>query len=220
MARTIVHADHFIAVTNAIPLGACGTYDSRDDELVRLTAIIRVPDGGKWIRCNGTSALDRGAVEKFGALPPAIAVHSVVATPDCGNPRAIADHRKQFLHVTESAAGHRVATVHERVDEHAGHSLASSKLDERVQVLVDRVHSTRAYEAHEVQRRPTLPCALAGAPERRVLEEGAVGDRLRDPDEVLYHDATGAKVQVPHLAIAHLPVGETHCQARGVKQRP
>src|SRR5256885_12778049 len=42
------------------------------------------------------------------------------------------------------------------------------------------------------------------AHQRRVLEEGAVFDRLVDAQQVLEQDAAGADRQVPDLAVPHL----------------
>ena len=51
-----------------------------------------------------------------------------------------------------------------------------------------------------------LASALAGADQRLVLEERAVGDRVVDPGEVLLDDGAGAEVEVADLGVAHLAV--------------
>ena len=57
--------------------------------------------------------------------------------------------------------------------------------------------------------------ALAGGEQRLVLEEGAVGDRVVDPGQVLLDDRPGAEVEVADLGVAHLPVGQADVATLG-----
>ena len=54
--------------------------------------------------------------------------------------------------------------------------------------------------------------------ERRVGVERATIDRVADPHEVLHHDASGAKVEVSHFAVADLPFGQSDGESRRVEQ--
>ena len=94
------------------------------------------------------------------------------------------------------------------------------EIDEREQVLVDRVHAALAEQPHQVERATRGLRPLAGAEEGLVTEEAAVGDRLGDPDEVLHHHAAGAEIEVPDLAVPHLPARKPHRQSGGIEQRP
>jgi hypothetical protein len=44
--------------------------------------------------------------------------------------------------------------------------------------------------------------------QHRILEEGAVLDRVLDAREVLLHHRAGAEVEVADLAVAHLALGQ------------
>ncbi len=58
----------------------------------------------------------------------------------------------------------------------------------------------------------TGDAALAGRAEglleHGIGEEVAVGDRLGDAGQILVDDATGADVQVAHLGVSHLALGQ------------
>ena len=51
----------------------------------------------------------------------------------------------------------------------------------------------------------------------RVLEKGAVLDRLVDPEDVLLDDPARSQVQVADLAVPHLPVGQADRLSRCVE---
>jgi hypothetical protein len=67
------------------------------------------------------------------------------------------------------------------------------------------VHTAAADQAQQMQRASARLDATACLDEGVVLEERSVLDGLRDADEVLHHDASGPQVEVPDLAVAHLP---------------
>ena len=66
------------------------------------------------------------------------------------------------------------------------------------------MHAAGRDEPDQVQRSAALARRRARRPQRLVLEEAAVLDRLVDADEVLLHDRAGAEVQVADLGVAHL----------------
>ena len=82
------------------------------------------------------------------------------------------------------------------------------QLDHRDEVLVDGVDAPWADEAHEVEAAPAFRDPEAGVVQRRVVEERAVGDGRADPWQVLENAEPRAEVEVPDLAVAHLPGGQ------------
>jgi hypothetical protein len=79
--------------------------------------------------------------------------------------------------------------------------------------------ATFADQSDQVQRPPGALRGPTGLDERLVVEERPVLDRLRDSHQVLHHDAAGAQVEVPDLAVAHLPFGQSHGKPGGLEQR-
>ena len=74
-------------------------------------------------------------------------------------------------------------------------------------------------QAEEMQLPPGFARALHGLHNGRVLFELARGDRGVDAGDVHLHNAAGADVQVAHLAVAHLPVGQPHKVVAGLDER-
>ena len=95
---------------------------------------------------------------------------------------------------------------------HAGLRGDFHQADEVVDV---GVHTAVGYEAHEVQ-------AAAGSlgesvHNHGILGQGTIVDGVGDAAEVLEHHAAGTQIQVAHLGVAHLPVGQTHVLAGGTQ---
>ena len=65
---------------------------------------------------------------------------------------------------------------------------------------------------------PDCPQRGAELDQRRELVELAALDALGDADQVLRHDAAGAEVEVAHLAVAHLALGEADGQPARVQE--
>jgi len=59
-----------------------------------------------------------------------------------------------------------------------------------------------------VERAAARLHALGERPHRAELPEAPVGEAVGDAHEVLRHHAAGAEVQVAHLGVAHLSLGE------------
>ena len=114
---------------------------------------------------------------------------------------------------------HRVAAVEQRVNRDARHAPLGAQIDQREQVLVDRVHAAVADEAHEVHGAAVLRRGVARVDERRIREKRSVANRLADANEVLHHHSAGTEVEVAHLAVSHLPLGQSHGEPRRVEQR-
>ena len=90
--------------------------------------------------------------------------------------------------------------------------------DRGSEVLIERVHAAVPEQADEVQRAAASLDAATQLDERGRAKELSGLDRLRDADDILWHDAPGAEIQVSHLAVPDLSGGESHGEAGGVEQ--
>ena len=90
---------------------------------------------------------------------------------------------------------------------------------QRVQMLLVRVHAAVGDQAEEMQLPAAFARALHGLHDRRVLLELAGRNQRVDARDVHLHDAPGADVQVAHFAVAHLPVGQADEVLRRADQR-
>ncbi len=77
------------------------------------------------------------------------------------------------------------------------------------------VHPTVGHQAHQVQAAAGLPQGVHSPNKLLLLEEVPVLDGFGDAGQFLVHDAARADIQVPHLGIAHLPLGQAYVQAGG-----
>ncbi len=75
------------------------------------------------------------------------------------------------------------------------------------------VHTAIRTEAVEVQAAIVCLTVLYRAQEGGILEKIALPDGLGDAGELLINDAACADVQVPDLAVAHLPIRQAHILA-------
>ena len=74
-------------------------------------------------------------------------------------------------------------------------------------------------ESHEVELLARLAGILVSLLHLCVLHDRAVLAGAVDFHEVLIHDASGTDVEVSHLRVAHLSVGQAHVFAAGVELR-
>ena len=100
------------------------------------------------------------------------------------------------------------------------HLEAHSQFHRGQQVGVDGVYAAGAEQPEQVERAAVLAEPSAELDQRGDLEKFAGADARRNADEVLRDHPSCPEVQVPHLAVAHLPLGQPHCQAAGVEQGP
>src|SRR5205085_10270874 len=135
------------------------------------------------------------------------------------------DHRLSFgaleelAHVPESGARHRVAAIQHGVDGDAGNAFPGAEIDEREEMLVERVDAALADQPNEMHR-PARPLRLLTCVhERAIPKEAAIGDGAIDPYEILHHDAAGAEIQVANFAVADLMLRQSNRQTRSREQR-
>ena len=185
------------------------------DELVRLATLVGGPDSGlAGVGLELGLALDDRVVGQLRAVPATVAVHRVVATADGGDTcPAPGLHLGQ---VAGAGVGMSVAAVGEGVNHHVRHLRPPSQLHQRLQVLHAGVHPARRHEPQQVE-----PLGVAGGPEDLVVEERAILDCLVDPEQVLLDDRSRPQIEVAHLRVAHLALGQPHrgapCGERGVR---
>ncbi len=182
-------------------------------EFVGLTRLIRLRDRRERIGDRRADAVDHRVVGELGPVPSLVAVHRVVAPHHSGHGDAIA----QLPHEPEPRLGERIASIEPRVQHHRD-LLPPPQLDRREQVLVERVDAAVADETHQVQGSARRAQGGAQLHERGETEELPRRHRLRDPDDVLRHDATGAEIEVADLAVAHLALGQPDGEAGRVEQ--
>src|SRR5215510_5456970 len=104
------------------------------------------------------------------------------------------------------------------MDRDTRHFALGAEVDERKQMLVDRMDTTAADEAHEMDG-PVVPdSSVTRTRECLISEERTVADRVVDTNEVLHDDAAGAQIQMPDLAVSHLPLRETDGETGRVQQ--
>ena len=81
------------------------------------------------------------------------------------------------------------------------------------------MHTTIRGEAHEVEVLAVLLGVAVGSHNLLVLQDAVVGTGAVDLHEVLVYYAAGTDVEMPHLGVTHLSVGQTHVLAAGLQLR-
>ena len=163
-------------------------------------------------------AADEQVVGYLHALPALVAVHGVEAADDAGD--VCAGLIAFLLQLADEAhAGVRVgvAAVHEAVHVGLANLILFGNLAEFVEVVEAGVHAAVAGEAHEVHSLALAHGILEGALHLLVLHDAAVLAGAVDFHEVLIDDASGTDIQVAHLRVTHLSVGQTHVLAAGLQ---
>ncbi len=226
LARAVgakVEVDAHVAVPNRRQrLIALIDNHERHDELVRYLAVIRLSHTlcRVVVAAAFANAVHHCVEGLLLALPTTVAIHGVVAAAhgrDLAN-TVLAHLLLQLLNVAGAVGGQRVAAVHEGVHEHALHSVLLSHAQDGVEMVLVRVHTTVRQQSEEMQP------PLAGAGLRHGFEQGGVLLELPvfehqvDLGDVHVNDAPGADVQVPDLAVAHLPGGQADVAPAGVNE--
>ena len=92
-------------------------------------------------------------------------------------------------------------------------ALCLGHLQQGKQVLYVRVYAAVRQQAVQVQAGSLGQTVIHRLVIGRICKKGAVINGAADPGQILEHHAAAADVGVPHLAVAHLSVGQTHIQA-------
>ncbi len=156
------------------------------------------------------AAVHQHVVGALGPLPAPVAVHRPVASDDRADP-----HRWRAVELGQVAgAGVRqgVAAVGEGVHHEILDLQRPRHRDQGPQVIQRGVHAAVGHQPQQMHPggRHQPGAARERLAQDSVLGQRAVRDRVVDAHEVLAHDRAGAKVQMPDLGVAHLPLGQSH----------
>ena len=101
------------------------------------------------------------------------------------------------------------------MDEDVLHAGFGGNLHQSDEVVDVGVHAAVGHKAHEVQAGGS---GLAVSFHNHgILGQGTIVDGVGDAAEVLEHHAAGTQIQVTHLGVAHLTIGQTHVLAGGTQ---
>ena len=187
------------------------------DELVGDAFVVAFLHGLEEVFGLFAFGADEQVVGYLDAFPAFVAVHGVEAAYDAGDV-GIAGFLTFLQHLSDealAALGVGVAAVHEAVHEGVLHAVLLADFDEFEEVVERGVYAAVGGEAHEVD---VLACGLGvlvGADDFGVAEDAAVLTGAVDFHKVLIDDAAGADVEVTHLRVAHLSVGQADVLAAG-----
>jgi hypothetical protein len=210
-----VEAEQPVAVSHAGVVADRGG----GDELVEPALGMRGGDGVLRAGEAGAGGLHHHVVGGLDAFPPRVAVHREVAAADRRDAAPGGQRGLEAGEVVGRGLRRGVASVgpgmHQDLDPRGGGGAG-----ERDRVVLVAVHAARREQPHQVQP-PARGLQLAEQRRQgRHAGNRAVLTRRVDPDQILHHHPPGADVEVPHLRIAHLPLGQPHVTARGAQESP
>ncbi len=151
-----------------------------------------------------------------------IPVHSVIATADSGD-FAYADFGDLLLqpaHIIRARGGRGVPAVHKAVDINRFHPLALTQLQQSVKMRVVAVDAAVGQQAHQMNGAAGGFCPAAGFCQGRVFKKISVFNGFGNAGQLLVNNPACADVGMPHLAVAHLSVGQAHVQTRAADGPP
>ena len=99
---------------------------------------------------------------------------------------------------------------------HLGKAFSFGQLQQTVQMGDMAVDAAVGKQPHKVDGRIILLGILHRLKQRFVFEKVAVLDLLGDSGQLLIYDASCAHVQMTHLRVSHLAVGQPHRQPAGI----
>ena len=162
-------------------------------------------------------AVDHGVIGQLHPLPAVVPVHGVIPAHNGGD----FAHAQGLALVpaggdeVPAAGGGHVPPVQEGVDIHPGQALVLGHLQQGIQVLDVGVDAAVGQKPVQVQAGALFQAVVHGLVVGGVFKEAAIVDGAGDAGQVLEHHPAAADVGVAHLAVAHLPGGQTHVQAAG-----
>ena len=166
--------------------------------------------------------VDEGhGVQRVSGVGRAVGVHGVEAAHDAGDGGIVGGTDvADLLDEALARAGVGVATVHVAVYEDLVlQTVGLADFDELEQVVEAGAYAAVRAEAHQVELLALLLGIAVGSLYLRVLHDAAVLAGAVDLHQVLVDDAAGADVEVAHLGVTHLSVGQTDILARGCQLR-
>ena len=213
----VVEEDHHVALLDGSVHR--GVVDGLH-ELVRHTLVIGLLHGRHHVRGLLAFALHQEVVGLLHAVPALVAVHGI-ETPDDGRDDAtgLLALGLQLLDKSFPALRVSVAAVHEAVHVGVLDAVLLGNLTKFEQVVQRRMHAARGSQPHQVHALAILLGIFVCRHDFGVLQDAPVGACAVDFHQILIHDAARANVQVAHLGVAHLPVGQAHVLARSQQLR-
>ena len=209
---TEVETDHNIAILDErIRLANGIANNDRLYEFVSNTIIVRLRQRCQRIGSMGACAMYHTIVGYFYTLPALVAVHSVEAAGKGGQFAAgmvqaglqVRDEFETALRVSITAIG---KGMHGKVR----HLVFCSKAAEGLQVFDMGMYAAIADEAYEMKCLARRLGGIQGSKENGAAFQLAITNGNVDALQLLVYNAARAQIQVAHLRIAHLPVGQAH----------
>ena len=197
--------------------------DERDHELIGHVFVVGIshPLHRVSIRAALGLAIDYCAVGLNNAFPAPIAVHGIVAATDGRNlPAVVLAHLLlQLFEITGAIGGQSVASIHEGMHEHTINSLFLGHFQERVEMLLSRMHAAVGDQPKEMQLAAAGARILHRFDKNRLREKLAILDHQVDARDLHVNDASGAHIQMADFAIAHLSFRQPDKRPAGMNQR-
>ena len=209
----VVEENDAVVVGNS----ALAVTDHRLHKLVRYAVFIALGHGIHGVGILHALTVDHGVVGHLQPLPAFVAVHGVVAAHDGGD-LAHADLVALFHalgYKVLAAGGGHIPAVQKGVDIDPLQALVLGHLQQGPKVLHRGVYAAAREQAVQVQAAALFQAIVHGLVIGGVLEKFAGFNGAADPGQVLEHHPAAADVGVAHLAVAHLPGGQTHIQSGG-----
>ncbi len=125
----------------------------------------------------------------------------------------------QLLDESLAAARVGIAAVHEAMDERIVNLVLGGDVAQLEKMLQRRVHAAVGRKTHEVDTDAVLLGVLERTDDLGILHDRIVAAGAVDLHQVLVDDAPGADIEVAHLRIAHLAVGQTDVLAISAQLR-
>ncbi len=218
---TVVEEDHHVVGFDAADnLSVLVDANHGLHELVGHALVVRALHGLRHIGRSVAHAVHQQVVSHLHSLPTLVAVHGIVTADDRRDlARALRQMRLDVGDEALAALGIGVATVHEAVHEGILDAIMSRYVAKFVEVFYRRVNAAVRRQAHKMNVRALLLGVLESLHDLGIFEDRAVGARAVDLHQILIHHAARADIEVAHLRVAHLTVGQTDVFAVGAQLR-
>ena len=196
-----------------------GTVDGRVvdglHELVGHALVIAFLHGLHHVCSLMSLAADEQVVSYLDTFPALVAVHGIEAAHDAGygSARHLGTLVGHLLDESLATLGVRVATVHEAVDIGMGDAILARDFYQLEEVLEAAVYAAVTGQSHQVDVLAVYLGILVCRHHFGVLHDAAIGTGAVDLHQVLIHNTSGTDVEVSHLRVAHLSVGQSHVLA-------
>ena len=182
--------------------------------------VVRLLHGSHHIRCLLALAFHQKVVSLFHTLPTLVAVHGV-ETADDGSDDAtrLFAFSLQLFDETLTAFRVGVAAVHETMHVSMFDAVSLGNAAQREQMIQRGMHTTGRGQSHQMHALAVLLGIFVGRNYFGILQDAAVGTGTVNFHQILIHDTACADIEVTHLGIPHLSVGQSHVLTRSLQLR-